>query len=189
MTISYINPCVIGLDLSLTATGMAHPAGNVEVIRPERIERGVTGIPRIEIIRHRIEEVVLSHSLIELVMIEGYSFGSHNSYAREMAELGGTVRNMLYQEHIAYLDVAPNTLKKVATGNGRANKTEVVQAAEKRLGYEGHDDNEADALWLRAIGWFLMGETPAKLPAAQLKAIDVLMHAVPVLAPTGRTTT
>jgi Holliday junction resolvasome RuvABC endonuclease subunit len=184
---TYINPCIIGLDLSLTATGIAHPAGEVEVIRPDKIEKDIDGMPRIELIRERIAEIVASHTHIELVVIEGYSYGSHLSYAREMGELGGVVRNHLYQERVPYLDVAPNKVKKVATGNGKAGKTEVVQAAEKRLGYEGHDDNESDALWLRAIGWFLMGETPCTIPVAQLDALEPLRHIVPTLAPRRRT--
>lgn len=175
----YINPCIVGLDLSLTATGMAHPAGEVEVIRPGAID----GMERIELVRQRIAAVIAKHKCVELVVIEGYSYGSHLAYARETAELGGTVRNHLYQERVPYLDVAPNSLKKIATGNGRAGKTEVVQAAEKRLGYEGHDDNEADALWLRAIGWFLMGEIPCTIPADQRKALEPLRQTVPILGP------
>lgn len=184
--IAYISPCVIGLDLSLTATGIAHPAGEVEVIRPEKIDKGIAGHPRIELIRSRIAEVVSAHTLIELVVIEGYSYGSHLAYAREIGELGGVIRNHLYQERVAYLDVPPNTLKKIATGNGRATKVQVMQAAKKRLDYEGSDDNESDALWLRAIGWFVMGNKPCYLPEAQLDVIKPLFDIAPVLAPPRR---
>lgn len=179
----YINPCIIGLDLSLTATGIAHPAGEVEVIHPDKIVKGIDGMARIELIRERIAEILTANVLVELVVIEGYSYGSHLSYAREISELGGVVRNHLYQESVPYLDVAPNKLKKIATGNGKANKHEVMQAATKRLGYEGADDNESDALWLRAIGWFLKGEMPCFIPGDQREALEPLRHVVPVLAP------
>lgn len=178
----YINPCIIGLDLSLAATGIAHPGGEAEVLRPGKIMKDIAGMARIELIRAHIAEIIARHTLVELVVIEGYSYGSHLAYAREIGELGGVIRNHLFQERVPYLDVPPNTLKKIATGNGRADKYEVMQAATKRLRYEGHDDNESDALWLRAIGWFLMGEKPCTIPAVQMEALEPLRHVVPVLA-------
>lgn len=183
----YANPSILGLDLSLTATGIGHPAGEVEVVNPAKIVKGIDGMGRIELIRERIAEIITKHVLVELVVIEGYSYGSHLAYAREIGELGGVIRNHLYQERVPYIDVPPNTLKKIATGNGKATKYQVMQAAAKRLGYEGADDNESDALWLRAIGWFLMGETPCSIPVDQLEALEALRHVVPVLAPRRRT--
>lgn len=182
MSPAYINPCIIGLDLSLTATGVAHPRGEVEVIRPDKIIKAIDGMARIELIRTRISDMLDALTLVELVVIEGYSYGSHQSYAREMGELGGVIRNHLYQERVPYLDVSPNMLKKIATGKGNASKYEVMQAASKRLNYDGHNDNESDALWLRAIGWFLMGETPCTIPAAQMEALEPLRHIAPTLA-------
>ena len=45
----------------------------------------------------------------------------------------------------------------------------------KRLGYEGSDDNEADALWLREIGvdMFFPGRE-ARVPAEHRKALGAL---------------
>lgn len=47
--------------------------------------------------------------------------------------------------------VNPSTLKKHATGDGRAKKDKVVAAARERLAWNGTDDNEADALWVLDI--------------------------------------
>ena len=49
--------------------------------------------------------------------------------------------------------VPVGTLKKHATGNGRASKAEMVQAALDRWGVEIEDDNHADALCV--LAWVL----------------------------------
>ena len=171
-----IAPLVVGLDLSLTSTGIAHVDGRVNCIKA----RGV-GPARIEEIRATVMFGVDVDA--ELVVIEGYSHGSHLAYAREMGELGGVVRNALWRARIPYLDVAPNTLKKAATGNGRASKYDVIKAAERKLGYDDTSDDEADALWLQAIGRELLGFSPCEWTKAQAEAIEPLRHTTPNLAP------
>jgi len=49
------------------------------------------------------------------------------------------------EQDIPYLGIPVGTIKKAATGNGRANK-EKVMAAVQDYGHEPFDDNEADAL-------------------------------------------
>lgn len=51
------------------------------------------------------------------------------------------------RREIPYSGVAVATLKKFATGNGRAKKPEIVAAAKAR-GWNVADDNQADAVWL-----------------------------------------
>ena len=46
-------------------------------------------------------------------------------------------------------EVAPSTIKKHATGNGRADKPSMTDAA-LLMGWAFGDDNEADALWLHS---------------------------------------
>ena len=48
--------------------------------------------------------------------------------------------------------VKTNTLKKFATGNGRAGKDEMVEAAKPFLGRDPVDDNEADAVHVAMWG-------------------------------------
>ena len=50
--------------------------------------------------------------------------------------------------------------------------------AVKRLGYDGYDDNEADALWLADLGARLDGFDRPALPAGHLKALDKLRKPV-----------
>ena len=44
-----------------------------------------------------------------------------------------------------------NEMKRFATSNGNASKPMMIAAAQKKLGYTGDNDNEADALWLLAL--------------------------------------
>ena len=54
-------------------------------------------------------------------------------------------------EHdIELMTVHTATLKKYATGNGRASKEDMIQAARERFDREIMDDNEADALFILA---------------------------------------
>jgi len=43
------------------------------------------------------------------------------------------------------------TIKKHATGSGRASKEDMIKACQEKLGVEPMDDNEADALWLLQV--------------------------------------
>jgi Holliday junction resolvasome RuvABC endonuclease subunit len=171
------DPCVLGLDLSLTATGIAHPDGRVETYKPKNPGGTSLGLDRmVEIRDHVIASVPAD---IELVILEALAFDGHDRN-REQAQLTGMIRARLYDLRMGFFAIPPNTLKKYACGNGHANKTEMVQAAEKRLGYEGHDHNEADALWLRAIGWALLEVPVCDMPMLNQSALLPWRYATPV---------
>lgn len=139
---------VVGLDLSLTATGIC-TAGGAGVFKPRS-----TGMERL----HAIASFVAARvSDGDVVVIEGYSFGSKGNAMFNLGELGGVVRLDLYKSGISFVDVPPSVLKKFATGNGNANKAAMVLAAGK-AGYDGPgDDNAVDAWWLRNLGIYAAG--------------------------------
>ena len=65
---------------------------------------------------------VLNEHRASFVMIEGYSYGSSSSRLFQIAENGGTLKQMIWKEKIDF-DVAPPTMiKKLATTKGNANK-------------------------------------------------------------------
>ena len=84
----------------------------------------------------------------DLVVLEGYSFGSKGRALFDIAELGGIIRMTLLDHEYPYVEVPPSSLKKFATGKGNAPKDLMLVEAVKRLGYTGSDHNEADALFL-----------------------------------------
>jgi len=133
---------ILALDLSLTATGWATDAGLGVLSPPGSHGRG---LQRLLWIR---DQVLRLAGLCDLVVLEGFSYGSKGKAVFDIAGMGWVVRAALFEAGVTMVEVAPASLKKYATGRGNAKKAEVLVEAVRRLGYEGHDDNVADALWL-----------------------------------------
>jgi Holliday junction resolvasome RuvABC endonuclease subunit len=153
---------VLGLDLSLTATGYAVDEETVGVLRSK-----ARGPRRLAEIRNFILELA---SDSEIVVLEGYSYASQNQ-AHQVGELGGVIRLGLYSTHVPYAEVAPAAVKKFATGKGNADKDRVLAAAIRRFAFEGDDNNAADAWILRAMGLVHYDAVPISLPAGALDAM------------------
>jgi Holliday junction resolvasome RuvABC endonuclease subunit len=62
------------------------------------------------------------------------------------AKMIGIMEKVCVEEQVEYLEFSSSEVKKMATGNGNANKELMVKAAREHWGYEGEDDNEADAI-------------------------------------------
>jgi Holliday junction resolvasome RuvABC endonuclease subunit len=152
----------MGIDPSLRATGIA-TADNTTIVRSK-----ATGVARLVDIRDQVRTRLDG---IDFVAIEGYAFASQYNMAA-LGELGGVIRMALWNAGIRYIDIAPTKLKMYALGAGKGSKTDMVVAARDRLGYEGTDDNEADALWLYAIAADLLGMPVIKLPQTHRRALD-----------------
>jgi Holliday junction resolvasome RuvABC endonuclease subunit len=60
----------------------------------------------------------------------------------------GVIERFCTKHKINYRGYAPKEIKKFATGNGNAGKPLVIEAVRKRFGYDGDDNNEADAIAL-----------------------------------------
>lgn len=170
---------VIGLDLSLKATGIAHADGTVETYGPKATGATNAGMDRLCEIRDYIAAVLQGTNHLELVMVEALAFDSRDT-RREQAQLAGIIRALMFDHDVPFLLVPPGTLKKYATGHGLAPKLDVLKAAEKRLGYDGTSFDEADALWLRAIGCDLIGVPLAFIPKHSTEALVRLRQATPV---------
>lgn len=135
---------VIGLDLSLTGTGIATAEKAWKFAAPSK------GMPRLHDIWYEIQTALRPDA--DLVVLEGYSYASAEQ-AHQMGELGGHIRYQLWAYEIKHAVVAPGTLKKFATGNGGAGKDQMVHTAAK-LGCEAHDNNAVDAWFLRHMGLY-----------------------------------
>lgn len=133
---------VVAFDLSLTRTGVADSSSPPKpfVLAPPG---GLVGWPRVRWIQARVQELLEG---ADLALFEGYAYATKN--AVDAGELGGIMRYTAYCMGVPYVNIAPTTLKKLATGSGKGKKLGVLVEAVKRLGYEGSDDNEADAMWL-----------------------------------------
>lgn len=166
---------IMGLDVSLTATGVALAEGSTTGAEVFTICPKTKGVHRMIEVRERILDAHLN-CRPDLVVIEAPSLGaSKSSHAKEMGGIWWFVRVSLYEFcDTPVVEVPPSTLKKYATGKGNANKERVLVEAVKRLGYDGSDHNESDALWLAEIGLHLTGGAYTPMPAANVAALDVL---------------
>jgi crossover junction endodeoxyribonuclease RuvC len=161
---------VVGLDLSLTCTGVAVEEGEGRSFTIEPARR--RGMERLDFIREGVLTYAAPGALnADIVVIEGYSFNSKQG-GEHLGELGGVVRLALWDLGIRFVDVSPASLKTYATGKGNAKKEVVFAAAIRRLGYEGNDHNEADALWLRAMALDHYGEQLVDMPQDHRRALE-----------------
>jgi crossover junction endodeoxyribonuclease RuvC len=160
---------LLALDLSLTATGWASPAGCGVLVPPTDRDRG---LPRVAWLR---DSVLGLAGGAEVVAIEGLAFGARGRAMLDLAGLGCVVRLALAEVAVPFADIPPSVLKKFATGHGNAPKPAMLAAAIRRLGYEGHDGNEADALWLlqAALTHYDLPGAVA-LPQGQREALTVV---------------
>ncbi len=60
----------------------------------------------------------------------------------------GMITSWCEEHDVPYRGIPVGTIKKWATGNGRADKKMMVAAAKEKFGYEGEDHNEADAMFI-----------------------------------------
>jgi len=153
-------PDVVGLDLSITATGYSHDL-TTSTYKPFG-----AGDLRLVSIRDAMTPIF---TWADLVVIEGPVLRS--SAAIALGLLHGVIRAALIDAGIPYALVPPATLKKYATGKGNAGKPEMAVALYKRCGLELADDNQVDAYWLRAMGLDHLGAPLVDLPAAQRESL------------------
>ncbi|WP_300345176.1 hypothetical protein [Nesterenkonia sp.] len=169
---------VLGVDWSLTATGLAwlnldDGAVDTCTIRTWPDDGTVEGIARrITHIADRIEAWADLHA-DDLVVIEGPV--THAPSAHRSKMLGGwwaVAARLAPLVDDPVMVVPPKTRAKYATGRGGADKSEVLAAV--RANYPRFsiaDDNQADAVVLAAIGARSLGHPIDDLPASHLAAL------------------
>jgi hypothetical protein len=153
-------PLVVGLDLSMTATGICYTTGETCTVKPRS-----KGDARLTEIRNEVRTAVYG---ADFVVIEDLPTHAHGAGITGMVQ--GAIRVML-QSGPPYALLPPATLKKFATGRGNCGKPEMAVALFKRAGLELPDDNQVDAWWLRAAGLQILGFPAVQVPAAQVAAL------------------
>jgi len=124
---------LLGLDISLTATGVAALDGK-KLIHSELINtfKEDEDIVRFGQILKRIQRCVQEDN-IEAVGIEGYAYfmGSKGNCLTRTAECNGILKHWLHSINIPYYLVPPTAHKKFITGKGNATKEETIAAIAK----------------------------------------------------------
>lgn len=137
---------VVGLDLSLTNTGVADENGTHRIA--VRLERNASETMRVVRLRTLSQLVGKACKGADLVVIEGPGFNAAYSPQHSLGELAGVVKVCLLQWRIPFVIPTSTQLKKYATGRGNATKDAVLAAA-IRDGSPAETNDEADAWWLR----------------------------------------
>lgn len=172
---------VAGLDISLTGTGVALPDGDCYTIKT----RPARGDGRLQDI---FDAVSFWAHRLDLAVIEDLPYSARNAGVTGMAQ--GVVRLALVQAGVRMAFISAATLKKFATGNGRADKPMMAAALIDFYGVDssGYDlddgkqyistpeggvvtlteDDQVDAAWLRLAGRTRLGLEPTLQDRAHL---------------------
>lgn len=156
---------VIGLDLSITSTGVCRPDGSTFRIRT----RPKDGARRLQYIRDVLAVEVAEHRPV-LAAVEDLPTKMHASSLKVIGALHGVVQLVLLDAEVPWVYIAPATLKAYAADNGRADKGQLAAAAYLAAGAEFVDDkggDQCDAWWLRAASHDHYGQPLFDLPQAQ----------------------
>lgn len=145
---------VIGIDQSLTATGIVILDMAGTLLQHETYKPRTFGALRLIEIRNKFAEILSNHEPQQIVM-EGISYGS----VSHIGELGGlfwTLKVLFYESGIPVSVVAPMSLKKWVLGSGKGEKNEMMRAVYKKWGLE-LNEHECDAYGLARIGLAVQG--------------------------------
>lgn len=171
------SPKIVGLDLSLTSTGVAvvqagvvsthriQPPGPAKMSRQARLRELYRGI--------RPLAWGATH-----ITVEGPAYGAPQG----MHLLGGVWWMVM---HVMWLDnpdaevvvVTPHLLKKYALGTSKAEKDEILAAVILRYGVPVRGNDESDALVLAAMTADQLGQPLATVPQVNREALKYWPYA------------
>jgi len=155
---------VVGLDLSLTATGIARWDGMTETIKT----RTDDGDHRLTVIRNHIRDLA-NNPPADLAVIEDLPKHAHGAGITGMVQ--GAARVALADLGVPYVLVIPSVLKQYATGKGNATKPDMRMRLYQRATLDLRDDNQVDAWWLRAMALDHYGEPVVQVPQSHRAAL------------------
>lgn len=156
---------VIGIDPSITATGIADVDGQLTVVGGDH----ELGDNRLRIIHDAITAVV-EQGAPTLAVVEDLPTHAHGAGITGMVQ--GVIRYALLCQGVPYVTVVAASLKKYATGNGGANKSDMRMALYRRAGIDERNDNKVDAWWLRAMGCDHLGDPVSTVPQVNRAALS-----------------
>jgi len=190
-------PKVLGLDLSLTCTGVA---GNGWTDTIEPVKRGAAHRDRKNKTRDAQLRTAYNHERLsaihrtlrtllpaDLVVMEGLAFDAHDT-DRQQAGLSWNVRHFLWSHDVPYAVVPPSTLKQFVTGTGAADKALMSELIADWFPWFDGGHDEADAAGLMAMGYAHLGLPLGPMLDHQRTALDaVTWPEMPAADPNGCT--
>ena len=164
------DPRVIGLDLSLTGTGVSNGQWADTIRTTGRADATLTD--RASRIAHITSAVLEYTTGAHLVVVEGPSHNSRYGHMWDRAGLWWRIVGRLVGDGVPVAVVPPNIRALYATGRAGAGKDEVLLAAARRWpACPIANNNEADACVLAALGLNWLGYPLAPMPATHRAAL------------------
>jgi len=173
-----------GIDLSLTATGVALSDGECQIVGRDGVTRMSIDeqIPLLDELAREITMLALRNDPVA-VCIEGLDMSQSYGGQIERTVLWWDVVSRLRAMPRLAIYIAPSPqVKMYATGNGSAKKGAVVEAITRRWPQFEHrgDDNAADAAACALIAAHMVGapigapgvDGASYLPAAHVRALN-----------------
>lgn len=167
-------PRVIGLDLSLTATGIAKVDGTTTVTTRAQDWIGY----RLDTIAIEIECVIADTAntwpgwIVAVVEDMPANAQSAGITGRVHGAILLALWRLQCQIDLRTVLVPPASLKKYATGKGNATKADMRMALYQRAGIDERDDNRVDAAWLRYMALDAYGFPAFPLPQTHRIALQ-----------------
>lgn len=140
---------ILGVDLSLSETGICLYVDGAIETGTIKTKVDTDRFRRYNLILQKIK----AFEPIDLVIIESYAYGAFGGNNYKLIELGGIVRNHWHSLSIPFVEVGITSLKKVITGNGRADKDLMIATVKQNYGYSFTNNNECDSFCL--VQYFL----------------------------------
>jgi len=144
-----------GIDLSLTATGVAilkDADGSdfkviSKLIQTKPSDHSNKWV-RIKFIVDQIKDFINTHDA-KYVILEDYIISQINiTTTTKLVEVGACVRMMLNDMNMPFMTVVGSQLKKYITGTGSSKKSSILKDLYKLYNVDVDDDNEGDAIVL-----------------------------------------
>lgn len=174
-----ITPLVVGLDLSMTSTGVCRIGRDLVTTVTREKSKGSRD-DSLAARRARLRELadrVVAHAVgADLVAVEGPSFASSGAGTHDRSGLWWLIVDGLHAHDLPVLEVPPASRMIYATGKGNAGKDEVLAAVIRRYwGVTVAGNDEADALAIAAAAARLYGSPiEDSLPQTHLRALAKL---------------
>lgn len=143
------DPMFVGLDPSYNSFGLIVIDKNGKIIEQKLLTSKTKDEAEDRIIELEKEFKFIPEIIsLQSVYMEGPSYSSDGSFVLQMGALHYYLRIFFRKKNINYSIIAPGTLKKFVTGDGRAKKDLILLKTYKKWGVEFEVHDLADAYGL-----------------------------------------
>lgn len=166
----------LGLDLSLTGTGVSIIDDKYKIISISKLETASFGSERLSNLSKQLRSTLSTYSDIKLACIEGPSYLSEKGHLFEIGEWTGCVKCILFDLGIKYIIATPQQNKKYVLGKAPkegSKKELIILDIYKKFGEEIRENNMADAYVLSRIAHDL-DQGSKNLPPYQQEVITAI---------------